>query len=259
VTNHIHPTAIISVNAELGSNNTIGPYVIIEDGVVLGDNNSITAHAVIKRGTQMGNGNNVAEMTVLGGLPKHSGFTDPRVETFLKIGDNNNFGENVTVNRAYHEGAATIIGNNNYLMVSTHVGHDCILGNNITIGIAGIAGHTVIEDRVFISGGVMVHQFVRIGEYAMLGGNTKITMDCPPYMLIDGRPATVRGLNLVGLKRAGFSRQDLSTLRRAYRALYQNGSKLNDALDEIEGMGCSSTSHLANFMRQSERGLHRAN
>lgn len=258
MTNQIHPTAIISDQAEIGSGNTIGPYVIIEDGVVFGDNNVITAHAVIKRGTHMGNGNTVAEMTVLGGLPKHTGFTDPRVETFLKIGNNNSFGENVTVNRAYNEGAATIIGDDNYLMVSTHIGHDCILGNNITIGIAGIAGHTVIEDKVFISGGVMVHQFVRIGEYAMLGGNTKITMDCPPYMLVDGRPAAVRGLNTVGLKRAGFSKQDLSALRRAYRILYQDNKKLSDALIEIEGIGCHSTSHLVDFIRQSERGMHRA-
>lgn len=258
MTNQIHHTAVVSDQAELGSGNTIGPYVIIEDGVVLGDNNVITAHAVVKRGTQMGNGNTISEMTVLGGLPKHTGFTDSRVETFLKIGNNNTFGENVTVNRAYYEGAATIIGDNNYLMVSTHIGHDCVLGNNITIGIAGIAGHTVIEDRVFISGGVMVHQFVRIGAYAMLGGNTKITMDCPPYMMIDGRPAVVRGLNLVGLKRAGFSKEDLSALRQAYRVLYQNGNKLNEALDEVECIGSQPTSHLASFMRQSERGLHRA-
>ena len=257
--NKIHPTAIISDQVVIGSGNSIGPYSIVEDGVVLGDNNVITAHAVIKRGTQMGNGNTVSEMAVLGGLPKHSGFTNPNIETFLKIGNNNIFGESVTVNRAYYEGASTIIGDNNYLMVLTHIGHDCVLGNNITIGIAGIAGHVVIEDKVFISGGVMVHQFVRIGEYAMLGGNTKITMDCPPYMLIDGHPAMVRGLNLVGLKRAGFSRDDLSALRQAYRMLYQGGKKLDQALKEIEGMGSRATSHLVSFINQSERGVHRAN
>ncbi|WP_455203514.1 acyl-ACP--UDP-N-acetylglucosamine O-acyltransferase [Kaarinaea lacus] len=258
MTNQIHPTAVVSDKAELGSGNEIGPYSIIEDGVVLGNNNVITAHAVIKRGTQMGDDNTVAEMTVLGGLPKHTGFTDPSVQTFLKIGNNNSFGESVTVNRAYHEGEATIIGNNNYLMVLTHVGHDCVLGNNITIGIAGIAGHVIIEDKVFISGGVMVHQFVRIGEYAMLGGNTKITKDCPPYMLIDGFPAVVRGINLVGLKRAGFTKVDMSAIRNAYRILYQSGNKLDQALEEVEQIDCNSTKHLAEFIRQSERGVHRA-
>ena len=258
MTNQIHPTAIISNKAELGSGNQIGPYTIIEDNVVMGDNNIITAHAVIKRGTHMGNANKVFEMAVLGGLPKHLAFTDPNVETFLKIGDNNTFGESVTVNRAYHKGAATIIGNNNFLMVLTHVGHDCVLGNNITIGIAGIAGHVVIEDKVFISGGVMVHQFVRIGEYAMLGGNTKVTQDCPPYMLIDGHPAAVRGLNLVGLKRAGFAKTDMSALRQAYRNLYQCGKKLDEALAEIEQIESPKAAHLADFIRHAERGIHRA-
>jgi UDP-N-acetylglucosamine acyltransferase len=257
VPNDIHPTAIIAPDAHLGRGNKIGPCAIIEAGAVLGDDNRIAAHAVIKTGTRMQNNNSVYEYAVLGGNPQHTGFTDESVETWLEVGNNNVFRESVTVNRAYSAGRSTILGDNNYLMVSAHVGHDCEIGDNVTIAVsAGIGGHVSIADRVFISGGVMVHQFVHIGPYAMIGGNSKITQDVLPYMITDGNPATVRGLNLVGLKRAGFKMDDIRLLKKAYRLLFQPGH-LEENLRALEGLDHNLTTNLCEFIQRSERSFHR--
>lgn len=257
MSNDIHASAVVSSDAHLGRGNKVGPYAIIEPGVVLGDDNRIAAHAVIKSGARMQNDNVVHEHAVIGGTPQHTGFTDESVETWVEIGNNNVFRESVTVNRAYHAGKSTILGDNNYLMYSAHIGHDCELGNHITIApSAGIGGHVEIADRVFISGGVMVHQFVHIGEYAMIGGNTKITQDVLPYMITDGNPACVRGLNLVGLKRAGFKLGDIKLLKQAYRLLFQSGA-LEQNLAEVESLGHDLSHQLCRFIQQSERGFHR--
>ncbi len=257
MTNQIHPTAIVAPGANLGRDNDIGPYAIIEDDVVLGDNNHIAAHACVKSGTRMGNKNTLREQAVLGGLPQHLGFSDKSIPTYLVIGDENEFCESVVVQRAYQEGKQTQIGSHNYLMCLTHIGHDCQIGNHITFapGMA-IGGHVNIDDYVFISGGVMVHQFVNIGRYAMVGGNTKITQDVLPFMMTDGNPAFVRGLNLVGLKRAGFSRDDIRTLKQAYRLLFQSGA-LTDNLQAISAISHHLVEHLLEFVRRAERGFHR--
>ena len=257
MSNEIHPTAIVSPAAHLGRGNQIGPYAIIEQGVVLGDDNHIAAHAVIKTGTRIQNDNAVYEHVVLGGFPQHLGFTDPAVETWLEIGNNNVFRESVTVNRAYHEGNSTILGDNNFLMFAAHVGHDCEIGSHVTIAPAsGIGGHVLIADRVFVSGGVMVHQFVKIGQYAMIGGNSKITQDVLPYMITDGNPARVRGLNLVGLKRAGFKLDDIKLLKQAYRLLFSSGS-LEVGLNALKSLDHDLSAELCRFIQQSERGFHR--
>jgi UDP-N-acetylglucosamine acyltransferase len=259
VSNQIHATALVAGTASLGKNNVIGPYAIIEDGVELGDNNVIAAHAVLKTGTQMQNANRVHEGAVLGGPPQHTLFTDESVVTYLKIGSDNVFREAVTVNRSYIEGESTLLGNGNYLMYAAHIGHDCVIGdNNIFVTSCGIGGHVTIADRAFISGGVMVHQFVHIGSYAMLGGNSKITQDVLPFMITDGNPATVRGLNLVGLKRAGFKMEDIRQLKQAYRILFRAGVSLEQNLDEITALDSKLTAQLAEFVRAAERGFHRA-
>lgn len=257
MSNEIHPTAIVSSGAHMGRGNQIGPYAIIESGVVLGDDNRIAAHAVIKSGTRIQNDNAVYEHAVLGGIPQHTGFTDESVQTWLEIGNNNVFRESVTVNRAYHEGKSTILGDNNFLMFAAHIGHDCEIGNNVTIAPAsGIGGHVIIADRVFVSGGVMVHQFVKIGQYAMVGGNSKITQDVLPFMITDGNPARVRGLNLVGLKRAGFKMNDIKMLKQAYRLLFKSVS-LEAGVGAIEALDHSLSQQLCGFIQQSERGFHR--
>ena len=259
MSNQIHPTALVANSASLGNNNNIGPYAIIEEGVVLGDNNSIGAHAAIKFGTRMQNDNRVHEGAVLGGAPQHTAFTDESVVTYLKIGSDNVFREAVTVNRSYLEGESTVLGDGNYLMYSAHIGHDCVIGNNnIFVTSSGIGGHVTIADRAFISGGVMVHQFVHIGSYAMIGGNSKITQDVLPFMITDGNPATVRGLNLVGLKRAGFKMAEIRLLKQAYRLLFRTGTPLEQNIEEIAELGDEITNRLAEFVRAADRGFHRS-
>lgn len=261
MTNQIHPTATIADDAQLGHNNIIGPYAVIEADTELGDNNRIAAHAVIKRFTRMQHGNAVYESAVIGGLPQHTGFTDENVPTFVEIGSHNVFREAVTVNRAYHEGKATSLGDHNFLMYSVHIGHDCQIGNNVTFApSAGIGGHVSIGDRAFISGGVMVHQFVHIGRLAMVGGNSKITQDVLPFMITDGNPAVVHGLNLVGLKRAGFKLEQIKALKQAYRSLFGENATADSLQHRLASMASRDdalSAELHAFIQQAERGFHR--
>lgn len=257
MSNQIHSTAIVSSKAQLGKNNIIGPYAIIEDDVTLGDANVIASHAVIKRFTTLGDNNQVYEQTVLGGWPQHTAFKNGDVQTFCRIGNGNVFRESVTVNRAYKEGEATVLGNQNFLMFSTHIGHDCVIGNEVTLApSAGIGGHVVIGNKAFISGGVMIHQFCHVGRFAMVGGNSKITQDVLPFMITDGNPATVSGLNMVGLKRAGFALSDIKSLKAAFQLLFQVG-KLEDNLAQIQALAHPLAEELHNFVLAAERGFHR--
>lgn len=254
--NDIHPSAIVSDKAKLGSGNQIGPFAIIEDDVQLGDNNIIASHVVLKNHTRLGNDNTLAEHVVLAGLPQDLGFADKI--TFVEIGNGNTLREGVTINRASKDNHATRLGNDNYLMALVHVGHDCQLGNNIIIApSSGIGGHVQIADRAFISGGVMVHQFVQIGSYAMIGGNTKITRDTLPFMMTDGVPASVHGLNLVGLKRAGFKLDAIKALKEAYRILFRTPASLEVKLEQIQAIDNEHTRSLAVFISGSRRGFHR--
>lgn len=254
--NDIHSTAIVSEQAELGDNNQIGPYAVIEADTVVGDGNIIAAHAVVKRRTRIADNNTIAEHAVLGGLPQDLGFTEG--ETEVEIGSGNVLREGVTINRATKDQSATRLGDNNYFMTQVHVGHDCQIGNHVIIAPStGIGGHVHIQDRAFISGGVMVHQFVNIGAYAMIGGNSKITQDALPFFMTDGVPATVRGLNLVGLKRAGYRREDIRALKEAYRILFRSLDPLDDRIAEISAIDNKTVSQLTEFITASKRGFHR--
>jgi UDP-N-acetylglucosamine acyltransferase len=258
MSNQIHPSAIVASSADLGDNNRIGAYAIVEDGVRLGDGNVIAAHAVLKFGTRMGHRNRVYEHAVIGGAPQHVKFTDESIPTFAVIGDDNVFREAITVNRAYIEGKATIVGNNNYLMTGAHFGHDCVVGNhNVFANSVALAGHVTMGDRAFVSGGVMIHQFTHVGSYAMIGGNSKITQDVLPYMITDGNPASVRGLNLVGLKRAGFSQEDMRGLKQGYRLLFRRGASLEANLAEMRALGQPLVTQICEFVEQADRGFHR--
>lgn len=257
LSNTIHPTALVSPRAHLGSGNHIGAFAIIEDHVRLGNDNRIGAHAVLKRYAELGNRNAVFETAVLGGDPQDLKFKD--VASYLRIGDDNVFREGVAVNRASKPEAATTLGNGNFLMCTAHIGHDCHVGNNVVLApSAGLAGHVSVADRVFISGGVMVHQFTHIGTLAMIGGNAKITQDVLPYMITDGNPAAVRGLNAVGLKRAGFSRDNLTALKDAYRILFAGGQLLEVSLRELAAIKSPHVAHLIEFIGKAKRSFHRA-
>lgn len=255
--NSIHPTAQISDKAILGEGNKIGAFVIIEDGVVIGKNNELMSGVVLKSGTYLGHENKIHENAVIGGLPQDLGF-NAETPSQVKIGDKNTFREVVTINRASQENKATVIGNENYLMNQVHIGHDCELENNVIIAPStGLGGFVTVEDKAFISGGVMVHQFVHIGSLAMLGGNAKVTQDVLPYMMLDGNPAHVSGLNKVGLRRAGFKVEDMTVLKKSYRLLFHADSKLEQRLNELSQLGHASTEHLVSFIQASKRGFHR--
>lgn len=257
--NTIHPSAIIDANAELGTGNTIAANAIIEADVVLGDNNVLHAGAVLKSGCRIGNHNSFYEYAVMAGYPQDVGF-DKQAASLVEIGDNNEFREYTTVNRAsLKEQGVTKLGNNNYLMAHAHIGHDCVLADNIVMVVSsGIAGHVHVEQNAFISGGVMVHQFTRIGAYAMIGGNAKITQDVLPYFITDGIPASVKGINVVGLKRAGFKKSDISDLKQAYRLIFNSGLPLEQVITQLAEIKSILINSLSDFIGGSKRGFHRA-
>ncbi|MEW6125866.1 MAG: acyl-ACP--UDP-N-acetylglucosamine O-acyltransferase [Acidobacteriota bacterium] len=251
---NIHPTAIINPDAKLGNNVRVGAYAIIESDTEIGEDTEIRAHAVIKRFTQLGTGNVIYEGAILGGEPQDLRFTD--CESFLKVGDCNRIREGVTMHRASKAGAATVVGSDCFIMAYAHVAHDCQLGSRVIIANnVALAGHITIEDQVFISGGVVIHQFSRIGRLAMLGGNSKIVQDCLPFVITDGVPGRASGLNVVGLRRAGFAASDLHELKRAYRTLLRAGLSLEDALAELAAQDHPLVRHLADFARAAQRGF----
>jgi UDP-N-acetylglucosamine acyltransferase len=252
----IHHTAIISSSAKLGTSVTVGPYAVIEDDVEIGDNSEIGAHSVIKRFTRMGARNRVYEHVVLGGEPQDVKF---RSETSdLEIGDDNLIREFSTFHRANGEGQTTRVGSRNFFMVGMHLAHNCQIGDdNIFANEVALAGHIIVEDHVFVSNNVGAHQFVRMGRFAMVGGKSKIVQDVLPFFITDGNPPRVRGLNSVGLRRAGFSADSRSALKNAYQVLFRNGLPLEEAVVELEQKNDPHVAHLVEFIKTSKRGFHR--
>jgi len=258
MTNTIHPSAIVSDQAKLGAGNHIGPFAIIEDDVELGSNNVLHAGAVLRNGARLGDNNRLHENAVLAGEPQDLGF-DPELRSFAALGNGNVLRENVTVHRGSKENNTTELGDNNYLMVQVHIGHDCQVGNHVIMAPnAAIGGFVEVDDLAFVSGGVMVHQFARVGRFAMLGGNAKIVQDAPPFMITDGVPGEVRGLNLVGLKRAGLAREELRQMKQAFRILFRSGAGLEESIRQLREIDSEHVAHLADFVSESPRGFHRA-
>ena len=202
----------------------------------------------------MGEDNRVFEGAILGGIPqdlKYSGEI-----SYLRVGNRNTFREGVTVHRASDLEGETRIGNDNYFMGNVHVAHNCLLeGNVVLTNNIALAGHVHVEDHAFVSAGVVIHQFTQLGRHCMIGGNSKITQDVLPFFLTDGVPARVRGLNLVGLKRNGFSNQEISNLKRAYRILFQRGLKRKEKLTAMREIDSEHVFHLVSFIERSKRGF----
>jgi UDP-N-acetylglucosamine acyltransferase len=202
----------------------------------------------------MGPSNIVYEGAVVGGEPQDVGYAG--AESRLIIGARNRIREGVTIHRATEAGGETVIGSDCFLMAYAHVAHDCRVGDRVIIANnVALAGHIEIADRAFISGGVVVHQFCRIGRLAMVGGNSKIVQDCLPFVITDGNPGRARGLNLVGLRRAGFKSKDIQNLKQAYRVLLRSGLKLEAALSEMSAINDPAVDYLASFIRASKRGF----
>jgi UDP-N-acetylglucosamine acyltransferase len=232
----------------------IHPTAIIEDDVILGADCEIAAYAVIKRHTRMGARNRVAEHAVIGGDPQDFKFK-PDTLSYTQIGDDNYFREGVTIHRGSRPDSATIIGNGCFLMAYAHIAHDCIVGNNVVMAnTAGIAGEVVVADKAFISAAVTVHQFCRIGRNAMIGLSSKVVQDALPFCITDGNPGRARGLNLVGLKRNGFSKEDIGALKEAYRLLYQR-VPLEESLARMQALENAAVNEVAAFIQGSKRGF----
>jgi len=250
----IHPTAVVSPHAELAAGVRVGPYAMIEADVTLGADCEIGAHAVVKRYTNLGARNRVFEHATLGGEPQDVKFKGERSR--LLIGDDNLIRESATIHRASGEGEATRVGSRNFLMIGVHIAHNCEVGDdNIFANGAALAGHVMVEDHVFLSSNVGSHQFVRFGRYAMVGGKSKIVQDVLPFFITDGNPARVRGLNSVGLRRAGFSAASRLALKRAYQLLFRGALPLAAVLATLEQTNDEHIRHLIDFIRNSRRGI----
>jgi UDP-N-acetylglucosamine acyltransferase len=228
----IHPLAIVSPHAELGTNVRIGPFCVVEAGVVLGSGCNLAGRVTIKSGTVLGRDNLVLEGTVLGGMPQHLHM--PECPGTVEIGDGNVFRENCTVHRALEAGHVTRIGNHCLFMVGAHAAHDCTIADNVVLTNGTmLGGHVSVGERAYIGGAVAVHQFCRIGRLAMIGGLARVVRDVPPFVTLDGDTAMVVGLNKVGLRRGGFTSSDITQLKSAYRVIYRSGLMWQEMLDTL--------------------------
>jgi UDP-N-acetylglucosamine acyltransferase len=250
-------TARVHPNAVIGPRVVIGDFAIVEQDVIIGAETKIEPYVFVKRWTTLGERNEISACTVLGTDPLDKNFTGER--SYLKIGDGNKIREHYTISRGTAPESETVVGNENYIMTSGHIAHNCKIGDHITIAsCALVAGYVEIENQAFISGGVVIHQFSTIGRLAMIGGNTRVNLDVPPYFLYSDFNVSPKGLNLVGLRRAGFTVAEVRALKHAYTLLYKSGLKLEDALSRIETeVPTAHTQHLVAFIRGSKRGICR--
>ena len=252
---HIHPTACVSPEAQLGQQVCVGPFTLIESGVSIGDRCHIASHAVIKSGTVLGCDNLVDCGAVLGGRPQHVGAAEKVGR--LVIGDGNQIREHVTVHAGLAADDVTQVGHRNLLMVAAHVGHDCIIGNeNVIANNVMLAGHVTVQDRAYLSGAVGIHQFCRVGSLAMVGGQARVTQDVAPYVMVDGASTRLVGLNTIGLRRAGMPRNQIQTLKSAYRIAFRSNDPFDIRLDQLrDEFNDESVAHLRQFLVQGKRGF----
>jgi UDP-N-acetylglucosamine acyltransferase len=254
---HVAPTARIHPDAVIGPQTRIGEYCVVESDVRIGARCLLEPYVYVKRWTTLGDDNEISAGTALGTDPLDKGFTGER--SYLLIGNHNKIREHYTISRGTKPESETRIGDGNYIMTSGHIAHNCVLGDNTVVAsCALVAGYVELESQVFLSGGVVVHQFSKIGRLAMVGGNTRVNSDLPPYFLYSGFNVVAKGLNLVGLKRAGFSLGEIRRLKSAYRLLYRSGLSLEHALQRIEEeIPSPHTRHLIEFIGRSKRGIAR--
>jgi len=236
----------------------VGPYAVSGENVIIGDGTKIGAHAVIDGWTSIGKNCIIYPSASIGTEPQDLKFRGEK--SYVFIGDETQIREFATVNRATGEGEETRIGSRCLLQAYTHVAHNCILGNNVIMSnCATLAGHVIVEDRAIISGLTGVHQFVKIGRNAFVGGASKVVQDVPPFVIVDGHPAKVCGLNNVGLARAGISELARRNLKKAYKILYRSNLTLPQAIAVMEQEldSCEEVEHFLRFLRNAERGICR--
>ena len=250
----IHPTALIDARAEIHPEADIGPYVVIDGPARVGPRTRVLAHATLTGWTTIGADNVIHMGAVIGGTPQDLAFAGE--ESYLRIGDRNVCREHVQIHRGTKPGSATVIGSDNYFMGNSHVGHNCRIGDHVIItNGAMLGGYVEVEDQAIISGNCTVHQFVRVGRLAILRGLSRTSRDVPPFCIMDGTH-TVRALNRVGLRRAGFSAVQIRELQNAFVRLFSRAGNLTKAVADVESKPVSAdVRYLIDFIRASKRGV----
>jgi UDP-N-acetylglucosamine acyltransferase len=252
----IHPTAIIEEGAELGQDVSVGPFSVVMRGARLGDGVAVGPHATIFGCVKLGAGCRVHSGAVLGDLPQDLGFKGG--DSFVEIGEGCTIREGVTVHRGTREGSVTRVGNHCLLMAFSHIAHNVQVGNNVVIANSALlAGYVEVADRAFISGNVGVHQFVKIGRLAMLGGNSVVNKDVPPFCMIgSGQLNAVIGLNKIGMRRSGMSLEERTEVQRAFKVLYLSGLNASQGREQLADLFTQGpAAEFAGFLEQSTRGL----
>jgi UDP-N-acetylglucosamine acyltransferase len=253
---NIHPSAIIQRNAKISDDVTVGPYSIINEGVEIGAGTQIASHVLIDVGTIIGKNCRIHHGAVLGTLPQDLKFEGEK--TYLSVGDDTVIREYATLNRGTHWRGKTVVGNNCYIMIYSHVAHDCLLGDHVILAnSANLAGHVEIGDYASIGGVVPVHQFVKIGAHSFIGGGFRVQMDVCPYALMGGYPLRTLGLNRIGLQRRGFSDETLQILEKTFRILFKSNLNTTQAIERIkvEVEPIPEVKNILDFIANSERGI----
>lgn len=250
----IHPTAIIDPRAEIDPTAEVGPYVVIEGLVRIGRGTRLFAHAIVTGATELGEDNVIHYGAVLGDTPQDVGYAGG--DTRVRIGDRNVFREYSQVHRGTKPGTETVIGDRNFFMTHSHVGHNCRIGNDVILATGAVlGGYVELGDRAFLSGNCVVHQFVRVGKLALLRGLSRAARDVPPFCIMD-ETHTVRAVNVVGLRRAGYASGEIQALRSAFRTLFFRRRNLRQALEEVETRPLApAVRELVDFIRASKRGV----
>ena len=254
--NQIHPLAYVHPEAQLGDNNIIGPFCYIDRDVVIGNNNVFQNSVTINPGARIGNGNEVFPGASLSTKPQDLKFKGE--VTTCQIGDNNSIRENVTISRGTASKGTTIVGSNNLLMENMHIAHDCVVGNGCIIGNSTkFAGEVVVDDFAIISAVVLCHQFCHIGSYVMIQGGSRFSQDIPPYIIAGKEPIRYAGINLIGLRRRGFSAETIQNIHEAYRIIYQGNLTRADAIRQIKEVLplTPEIQYIIDFVENSQRGI----
>ena len=252
----IDPKAMVSPKAQLGKGVKIGPYAIIGDDVKIGSGCVIDSFAQVLGCTELGQGCHIFPYAVVGNIPQDLKYKGDK--SFLIVGDNNRIREFVTINPGTDEGAKTVIGNDNLIMAYSHIAHDCRIGDgNVFANSATLAGYVTVGNRVVIGGLVAIHQFCRLGDFSIIGGCSKVVQDIPPYSMCDGHPATICGLNLVGLKRAKFSSSTIRTLKKAFKIIFFDNHLIAQSKELVQRdlLPLKELEHLFEFISSSKRGI----
>ncbi len=253
----VAPTARVHPEAQIGPGVHIADFCVVESDVSIGANCALEPYVFVKRWTAMGERNEISAGTVLGTDPLDKNFKGQR--SYLRIGNGNKIREHYTISRGTAPDSATEIGDGNYIMTSGHIAHNCKVGNhNVIASCALLAGYVEVEDNAFISGGVAIHQYCKIGRLAMIAGNTGVSSDVPPFITCAGFRGNATGLNVVGLQRGGYDSAQISGVKRAYQVLYRSGLPLDKALAKIEAeVGTAEALQMVKFIRRCERGICR--